>query len=82
MWHGGKLESDKDHVRWDVVAVPRSSGLSQGSRSHGRDLSWVTRSWVCVGKVLLSVVWRVQWEVEKGEREGEEYYLSDLQDLL
>lgn len=35
----GKLETDKDPVRWDPAAVPRSSGLSQGGRDRGRDLS-------------------------------------------
>lgn len=31
---GGKLEPDKEHVRWDHEAVPWSSGLSQGSRGR------------------------------------------------
>lgn len=36
---GGKLETDQGPSRGDPAAVPRSSGLSQGSRDHGRDLS-------------------------------------------
>lgn len=31
---GGKLETDRDPVKRDPAAVPRASGLSQGSRDH------------------------------------------------
>ena len=36
---GGKLEMDRDPVRWDPMAVPKSHGLPQGSKDRRRDLS-------------------------------------------
>ena len=66
--------------------MPRSSGLSQGSRGHERSLSWGAQSLgLCgVSTLLLSTVWRVLWGVDEWDREGEERSRSDLQekDLL